>query len=165
MAPEGMDQCWSMNFMCDSLHCGYRFRTLNVIDDFNRELLSTEVDLSLPAQRVIRVLERIIAWRGMPQKLRMDNGPEFISLALADWAEHNRVQLEHIKPGKSTQNSFIERFNRTYRTEVLNMYLFKSLREVREITDTCMNEYNEQRPHDSPGDLIPEEYLASKKQE
>ncbi len=164
--PEAMNQCWSMDFMCDSLHCGHRFRTFNVIDDFNREILAIEVDLSLPAQRVIRVLERIIAWLGMPQKLRMDNGPEFISLALADWAERNRVQLEHIKPGKPTQNSYIERFNRTYRTEVLDMYLFKSLREVREITDNWMNEYNEERPHDSLGiSLLGNIWLARNREE
>ena len=146
--------------MSDSLQCGRRFRTFNVIDDFNREALAIEIDLNLPAPRVIRVLERIIAWRGIPQKLRMDNGPEFVSLALADWAEQQRVELEFIKPGKPTQNSYVERFNRTYRTEVLNMYLFKTLTEVREITDTWLNEYNDERPHDALGDLTPWEYLA-----
>ncbi|HAT8740573.1 TPA: DDE-type integrase/transposase/recombinase, partial [Legionella pneumophila] len=93
--------------------------TFNIVDDFNREVLAIEIDLNLPAQRVIRVLKRVVAWRGLPAKLRMDNGPEFISRALADWAEKNKVQLEFIKPAKPTQNSFIERFNRTYRTEIL----------------------------------------------
>ena len=82
--PATLNQCWSMDFMSDALMCGRRFRTFNVVDDFNREVLAIDVDLSLPAQRVIRVLERIVAWRGLPAKLRMDNGPEFISSTLAD---------------------------------------------------------------------------------
>ena len=95
-----------------------------------------EVDLNLPAPRVIRVLERIIAWRGYPVKLRMDNGPEFISIALADWAEHHSIELEFIKLGTPTQNSYVERFNRTYRDEILNMYVFRNLTEVRELTES-----------------------------
>ncbi len=158
--PAMANQCWSMDFMSDSLFCGRRFRTFNVVDDFNREALAIEIDLSLPALRVTRVLERIAAWRGYPKKLRMDNGPEFISVTLASWAEENDIQLEFIKPGKPTQNSYVERFNRTYRDEVLNMYVFKTLNEVRDITDRWIREYNEERPHDSLGDLTPSEYLA-----
>jgi len=159
--PESINQCWSMDFMSDSLMCGRRFRTFNVVDDFNREALAIEVDLSLPAPRVIRVLERIVMWRGLPAKIRMDNGPEFVSAALAEWADDNQVHLEFIKPGKPTQNSYVERFNRTYRTEVLDMYAFKRLSEVREITDNWLKEYNEERPHDSLGDLTPQEYLVA----
>ena len=114
--------------------CGRRFRTFNVVDDFNREVLAIEIDLGLPAARVIRVLERVIAWRDYPAKLRMDNGPEFILYALTEWAEQHPVTLEFIKPVTPTQNSFIERFNRTYREAVLNMYAFKTLNEVRELT-------------------------------
>jgi len=166
IVPADMNQCWSIDFMSDSLFCGRRFRTFNVVDDYNREALAIEVDLSLPSVRVVRVLERIVAWRGYPVKIRMDNGPEFISVTLADWAEKHDIQLEFIKPGKPTQNSYVERFNRTYRTEVLNMYAFKRLSEVREITDNWIREYNEERPHDSLGDLTPREYLmANSKQE
>jgi putative transposase len=147
--------------MSDSLFCGRRFRTFNVVDDFNREVLAIEIDLNLPAPRVVRVLERIVSWRGYPAKLRMDNGPEFISAALAEWAEEHRVILEFIKPGKPTQNSYVERFNRTYRTEVLDMYVFRTLNEVREITERWMIEYNEERPHESLGDLTPSEFLAA----
>mgnify|MGYP002776329879 FL=1 len=161
--PGAINLCWSIDFMSDALMCGRRFRTFNVVDDFNREVLAIEVDLSLPAQRVIRVLERIVAWRGLPAKLRMDNGPEFISVSLADWAEEHQIQLEFIKPGKPTQNSYVERFNRTYRTEVLDMYAFKTLNEVREITENWMREYNEERPHDSLNDLTPWEYLEKAK--
>jgi len=128
------------------------------VDDFNREVLAIEVDIGLPAERVIRVLERVIAWRGYPNKLRVDNGPEFISQALAQWSEDHDIELEFIQPGKPTQNSYVERFNRTYRDEVLNMYVFKTLSEVRVITERWMSEYNEERPHDSLNDLTLYEY-------
>ena len=157
--PSIINQSWSMDFMSDSLQCGRRFRTFNVVDDFNREALAIEIDLNLPAPRVIRVLERIIAWRGYPKQIRMDDGPEFISTALADWAETHGIHLEFIQPGKPTQNSFVERFNRTYRDEILNMYVFKSLSQVRELTDDWIREYNEERPHESLGNLTPWEYL------
>ncbi len=160
--PAQVNGCWSIDFMSDSLWCGRSFRTFNVLDDFNREALAIEVDLNLPADRVIRTLERVIAWRGYPAKLRMDNGPEFISVKLATWAEENNVTLEFIKPGKPTQNSFIERFNRTYRDEVLDFYVFRRLSEVREITDNWIIEYNEVRPHDSLGKMTPMEYLAAR---
>ena len=156
--PAIMNQTWSMDFMHDALSCGRKFRTFNVVDDFNREALAIEIDLNLPAQRVIRVLDRIALERGYPQMLRMDNGPEFISLALAEWAENKEIKLEFIKPGTPTQNAYIERFNRTYRTEILDFYLFKSLNEVREITDKWVREYNEERPHESLNNLTPEEY-------
>ncbi len=129
---EAINQSWPVDFMHDALVSGRRFRTFNVVDDFNPEALAIEIDLNIPAQRVIRVLDRIIAYRGYPLKLRMDNGPEFISLTLAQWTEDHDVQLEFIQPGKPTQNAFIERFNRTYRTEILNFYLFRTLNEVRE---------------------------------
>ncbi|EMC1356861.1 IS3 family transposase, partial [Salmonella enterica] len=156
--PEALNQSWSVDFMHDALVCGRRFRTFNVVDDFNREALSIEIDLNLPALRVIRVLDRIAASRGYPAMLRMDNGPEFISLALAEWAEQHAVKLEFIQPGKPTQNAFIERFNRTYRTEILDFYLFRTLNEVREITERWVSEYNCERPHESLNNMTPEEY-------
>jgi putative transposase len=144
---------------------GQRFRTFNVLDDFNREALAIEVDTTLPAARVVRVLDRVTAWRGCPAKLRMDNGPEFVSVALADWAERRGVMLEFIQPGKPTQNSFVERFNRTFREEVLDFYVFSRLSEVREITEDWLKQYNEQRPHEALGNLTPSEYLAVKSPE
>jgi putative transposase len=107
-------------------------------------------------------LERIVAWRGYPRELRMDNGPEFITAALAEWSEDHNIYLEFIQPGKPTQNSYVERFNRMYRDEVLNMYVLCTLNEVREITEKWMREYNEERPHDSLDDLTPPEYLATR---
>ena len=156
--PTSANDCWSMDFMSGNLYCGRHFRTFNVIDDYNRELLAIEIDMSLPAQRVIRVLDRIAAYRGYPRRLRQDNGPEFISHILELWAEQHGVKLDFIKPGKPTQNAFIERFNRTYRNEVLDCYLFNSLTEVREITDSWMVDYNYERPHESLNDLPPKKY-------
>lgn len=149
-----------MDFMSDSWFCGRRFRTFNLVGDFNRETLAIEIDLNLPAPRVIRVLERAVAWRGLPGKLRMDNGPELISAALAEWADEHGIKLEFITPGKPTQNLYVERSNRTYRDEILNMYVFRILNEVRELTQYWIREYNEERPHDPLGDLTPWEYLA-----
>ncbi len=148
-----------------SVRYGRRFRTFNVVDDFNREALAIEVDFSLTAERVVRVLERIAAVRGYPLKLRTDNGPEFIAVALADWAEQHGVTLEFIKPGKPMQNGFIERFNRSYREAVLDMFVFQTLNEVREQTATWLKEYNEERPHDSLGDMTPREFLLTKNPE
>jgi putative transposase len=156
--PAQPNQTWSMDFMHDALSTGRKFRTFNIVDDFNREVLAIEIDLNLPAQRVIRVLERVAFERGYPQQLRMDNGPEFISLILANWADEHRIKLEFIKPGTPTQNAYIERFNRTYRTEILDFYLFRNLTEVREITDRWCREYNEERPHESLNNLTPDEY-------
>jgi len=156
--PDGSNHCWSIDFMSDSLWCGRRFRTFNVLDDFNREVLDIEIDLSLPGERVVRVLDQIAFWRGYPLKVRLDNGPEMTSVALSDWAELHGVELMFIQPGKPTQNSYIERFNRTYRNEVLNMYVFRTLREVRQITENWIDQYNRERPHDSLGKLTPVEY-------
>lgn len=153
-----VNSCWSADFMSDSLWDGRRFRTFNVIDDFNREGLAIEVDLNLPAARVIRVLERIAAWRGYPTKLRLDNGPEFIATALAEWAEAKGVELAFIEPGRPMQNGFIERFNGSYRRGVLDLYVFRTLSEVREHTERWLADYNEQIPHDALNDLTPVEY-------
>jgi putative transposase len=158
-ASQRVNECWSADFMSDVLWHGRRFRTFNVVDDFNREGLAIEVDLNLPAERIVRVLERIAAWRGYPQKLRLDNGPELIAIALADWAESHKVQLEFIEPGKPMQNGFIERFNRSYREAVLDMYIFQTLTEVKEQTERWLKDYNEERPHESLGNMTPREYL------
>ncbi len=122
--PEEANICWSADFMSDALSDGRRFGTFNVVDDFNREALEIEIDLSLPSARVTRVLDRIAGIRGLPERLRFDNGPEFTAAAVADWAETNGVELEFIKPGRPMQNGFIERFNRTYREAVLDIYIF-----------------------------------------
>ena len=157
--PESINQCWSVDFMSDARWCGRRFRTFNIVDDYNREALGIEIDLNLPAQRIVRALERITAWCRYPAKLRMDNDPELTSVRLAEWAETNGVHLEFIQPGKPTQNSYIERYNLIYREEALHMYVFSRLSEVREITENWLKEYNEGRPHESLGNMTPIEYL------
>ncbi|SDC37263.1 Integrase core domain-containing protein [Paracidovorax valerianellae] len=144
--------------MSDALWDGRRFRTFNVIDDFSREALAIEVDLNLPAARVIRTLERIAAWRGYPSKLRLDNGPEFVALAMAEWAERKGIALDFIEPGRPMQNGFIERFNGSYRHGVLDMYLFRTLSEVREQPEHWLADYNQQIPHGSLGGLTPAEF-------
>lgn len=121
--PAPCNQMWSADFMQDALWDGRRFRTFNVIDDYNREALAVEIDTGIAAQRVVRILDQIAVWRGLPAKIRFDNGPELTALAVAEWAEENNVELEFIKPGKPMQNGFIERFNRSYREAVLNMYI------------------------------------------
>ncbi len=158
--PESVNRCWSADFMSDALWDGRRFRTFNVIDDHNREALAIEIDTSLPSGRVTRVLDRIAEVRGLPARLRFDNGPEFTAIAVADWAEENQVELEFIKPGRPMQNGFIERFNRTYREAVLDMYIFESLDEVRQKTDEWIEIYNHHRPHASLGGSPPSEFLA-----
>ena len=137
--PETINSCWSLDFMSDSLENGRFFRTFNVLDDFNREALWIEIDLSLPAARVTRVLDMLAVWRGYPAQIRVDNGPEFISHHMAAWAEQHAVKIEFIQPGKPAQNGFVERFNRTYREEVLDAYLFSSLDEARRLQQIgCM---------------------------
>lgn len=159
--PDAVNRCWSMDFMSDVLCHGYRFRTLNVVDDYNREALAIDINGGITAERVTRTLDRVAAWRGYPEMIRIDNGPEFTSAELAAWAQRHQVKLEFIKPGCPYQNSFIERFNRTYREDVLDLYLFETLHEVRQITDDWMQLYNEERPHDALEDMTPKEYLLA----
>jgi putative transposase len=158
VAGEVANTGWSADFMSDALWDGRRFRTFNVLDDFTRECLAIEIDLNLPAARVIRVLDRIAAWRGYPAKLRVDNGPGFIAIAVAEWAEAKGVTLDFIQPGKPMQNGFIERFNGSYRSGVLDMYVFHDLTEVREHSERWRIDYNEHIPHESLNDLTPVEY-------
>ena len=153
--PESINKSWSMDFMSDALVSGRRFRTLNLIDDYNREALAIEIDTSLPSERVIRVLEKVIFWRGKPTQVRVDNGPEFISNKLMQWCEANDIKLVYIQPGKPTQNAYIERFNRSYRKDVLNAYLFYELQQVRVLTYEWMEDYNNNRPHDSLNNQTP----------
>jgi len=120
-----------------------------------REGLTIEIDTSLPGERVVRVLERLCAWRGVPEAIRCDNDSELTSQVFVDWCERMAITLRYIQPGKPNQNAFIERFNRTYREEVLNSYLFEDLDQVREITYDWLIAYNEQRPHDALGGLPP----------
>ena len=158
-APPALNGVWALDFMSDALYDGRRFRTLNVIDEGNREALAVEVGTSLPGGRVVAVLDQLVAIHGAPHAIRCDNGPELVSETLRAWAERRGVALRHIQPGKPNQNAYIERFNRTYRREVLDACLFASLAEVRAETEAWLTTYNTERPHDSLGDVPPHTFL------
>ena len=129
--------------MSDVLLDGRRFRTCNVPDDVNREALAIEVDTHLPALRVIRVLDPMVMWCAYPDTVRVDNGPGFVSAAWAEWADDHGIHLDVIQPGKPTQHSYGERFNRTDRDAVLDRHLFRTLNEVRQITTEWIRQYNQ----------------------
>ena len=133
---------WGIDFMSDSLYSGRRFRTFNVLDEGVREALDIVIDTSIPAARVVRTLDDLVSWRGVPEAIRCDNGPEFLAEVFVAWCERHRIELRYIQPGKPNQNAYVERFNRTYRGDVLNAYLFETLDQVREITKKWLRDYN-----------------------
>ena len=158
VVPSAPDHTWSMDFMADRLTNGRRFRVLNIIDDYNREILRIEPYFSITSERVIRILERVVLENRKPLAIRVDNGPEFIAEVLTKWCYDNSIDLQFIQPGKPMQNGFIERFNRSYRQDVLDANQFSSLFEVRMLSDEFEQDYNFHRPHESLGDLSPVEY-------
>ena len=159
--PTAENQVWSMDFMSDQLVSGKTFRTFNVIDDYNREGLGIEVDLSLPAARVIRTLDRIIEWRGKPSAIRCDNGPEYISQALVAWANAQQITMIYIQPGKPTQNAYIERFNRTVRHEWLDLHEFESIAHAQHLATQWLWQYNNERPNSAIGGVPPRQLLSA----
>ena len=153
--PDAPNVTWSMDFMSDQLSDGRSFRTLNVLDDFNREGLAIEVAASLPALRVIRTLDRIIEWRGKPLNIRVDNGPEYVSGALQTWAQRRGIGLAYIQPGKPQQNAYVERYNRTVRTEWLGQYIWNSIKEAQDYATKWLWTYNNERPNMGIGGITP----------
>jgi len=153
--PVKQNQVWSMDFMSDTLSNGRNIRTFNVIDDYNREGLAIDVDFSLPSARVIRALDQVIEWRGKPDAMRCDNGPEYISKQLINWATDKQITLLYIQPGKPTQNAYIERFNRTARHEWLDLHLFESIEHAQSLATKWLWTYNNVRPHSSIGGIPP----------
>lgn len=150
---------WSMDFMHDTLECGKKVRSLNIMDDFNREILQVDIAASLPAAKVISSLEQLTQWRGKPEKIRVDNGPEFIAQKMRDWCNFQGIELQFIQPGKPTQNSLIERFNRTFRSEFLDVYLFKNIKQMRNYAEIWMWKYNNERPHSALQYMTPRDFL------
>ena len=151
--PDAPNQTWSMDFMADQLADGRSFRTLNVLDDFNREGLGIEVDFSLPAMRVVRSLNQIIEWRGKPDTIRLDNGPEYVSGLLMEWAEKRGIAIEYIQPGKPQQNAYIERYNRTVRHEWLDQNIFETIEEAQDLATQWLWTYNNDRPNMAIGGI------------
>lgn len=159
--PWQRGEAWAMDFMQDTLADGRRFRTLNVLDIVTRECLAIEVDISLPGQRVVRVLEQLVAWHGAPKQITIDNGPEFAGQALDAWAYANNVTLDFIEPGKPSQNGHLESFNGKFRDECLNVHWFASLPHARDIIYTWKEAYNHERPHSALGQLAPAAFAQS----
>jgi putative transposase len=159
--PTRANQVWTMDFTRDSLASGRKFRTLNLMDGFTREAPRIEVDTSLPGLRVVRMLEEVQQVRGVPEAIQVDNGAEFISRAVDQWAYAHGVALHFIEPGKPVQDAFIESFNGKFRDECLNQNWFVSLNDARQIIEAWRVDYNTVRPHSSLGYLTPEEFAAS----
>jgi putative transposase len=144
---------WSMDFMRDSLFQGKPFRAFNVIDDFNREALNITIAKSITCERVIMELEQLISWCGRPQCLRVDNGPEFIAHALEEWCKEEQIELRHIQKGSPSQNAYVERFNRTFREDILDPNTFITAGQAQARANDWMWTYNNFRPHESLNNL------------
>lgn len=162
--PASANTTWSMDFMHDTLINGRKVRILNIIDDFNRQALAVEAGYSHSGHTVVNTLEALITFRGKPSEIRCDNGPEFISHKLVDYCNQTGIKLKYIQPGKPTQNAYIERFNRSYREDILDAYLLESLDQLRELSESWMNNYNELHPHQSLNYLSPLKYLQLNQQ-
>ena len=149
---------WAMDFIQDSLWSGRKFRTLSIVDTFTRECMAVEADTSIPSQRAVMILERIAAWKGLPDSIRVDNGPEFISKTLDEWAYRNHLKLDFIRPGKPTENAYVESFHGKFRDECLSMNYFTDIQEARRKLEEWRIEYNTFRPHSSLKMKTPEAF-------
>jgi putative transposase len=159
--PERLNARWSMDFMQDRFGLGRKFRTFNLVDEFSRECPAIEVDTSIRAARVIRVLDRVADERGLPGEILVDNGTEFTSRALDTWAHERGVKLHFIRPGKPNDNPYIESFNGKFRDECLNENWFTTLRDARFTIETWRRDYNQVRPHSSLDNMTPEEFATA----
>ncbi|MDH4910066.1 IS3 family transposase [Xanthomonas euvesicatoria] len=154
------NQVWSMDFVADALFDGRRFRALTVVDNFTKESLAIEVNQNLKGEDVVAVMERLRYQRDLPQRIQTDNGSEFISMVMDRWAYDNGVTMDYSRPGKPTDNPFIESFNGSFRDECLNMHWFLSLDDAREKIENWRVDYNHFRTHSSIGDVPPAEFAA-----
>jgi putative transposase len=159
--PRGANETWSMDFMADQLFRGQRFRILTLVDNFTRESLAIRVGQRLTGDHVVETLEQVAKTRGMPKTIRIDNGPEFISKSLDWWAYFNGVELDFSRPGKPTDNAYIESFNGRLRQECLNENWFLTLEDAQQRMDIWRQDYNEQRPHSALGQRTPTEFANS----
>ena len=158
--PDKPNQVWSMDFVMDALCNGRRLKILTLVDDFTKEALDLVVAHSICGEHVVRILDAVAQFRGYPAAVRTDQGPEFTSKALDQWAYKNGVQLKLIQPGKPTQNAYIESFNGKFRDECLNEHWFEDLPHARKEIAQWRQDYNEVRPHQSLNYQTPAEYAA-----
>lgn len=156
--PIGPNEQWSLDFVSDALMNGRRIRVLTIVDLWDRSSPAIEVDVSLPGQRVVRVLDKLRLQGRLPHRLRTDNGPEFTGKALDAWAQEHGVQLEFIRPGRPMDNGHIESFNGRLRDECLNQNAFLSLADARDTLERWRRDYNRERPHSALGWMTPEEF-------
>ena len=154
-----------MDFMTDICSHGRKIRTLNILDIYARECLRIEVARSWPSQKVISVLDRIALERSLPERIIIDNSPEYIAKVLKEWAKRNQVALNYITPGKPMENGYIESFNGKFREECLNQNWFQNIKEASIIAEQWREDYNNNRPHSALGYLTPKEYLRQKEEE
>ena len=155
--PSGPDEAWSMDFVADQLANGMRFRALTVVDVFTREALAIEVGQRLKGEDVVATLDRVTRDRRKPRYLFVDNGSEFSGRMLDLWAYHHKVRIDFSRPGKPTDNSYVETFNGSLRDECLNVHWFESLGQAREIIEAWRQDYNESRPHMALAEASPRE--------
>ena len=154
------NESWSMDFMSDELYNGQRIKLLTLVDNFTRESLAIEVADRFGGQRLVEVLMGVVQEKGLPKSIRVDNGPEFTSKILDQWAYLNGVELDFIRPGKPTDNALIEAFNGRLRQECLNESWFLSLEDAREKVEEWRQYYNWERPHGSLGNVPPVEFAG-----
>jgi putative transposase len=157
--PDRPNQHWSMDFVQDRLTSGRKIRALTIVDNFSRECPNIEVDTSLGGRRVVRVLERLVERSGAPEAITIDNGTEFDSKVMDEWAFKRKVRLDFIRPGKPNENAYGESFNGRFRDECLNENLFESVDHARNTIEDWRIDYNEERPHSSLGNLTPKEFI------
>lgn len=158
--PEAANEHWSIDFVSDQLATGQRFRVLTAVDHFTRECLCAEAGFHLRSESVTRALDAVLAERGKPKVITLDNGTEFTASHFDGWAHRLGVQLDFIAPGKPVQNAYIESFNGKLRDECLNQHWFNSLDQAREVLAAWREDFNKTRPHSSLGDVAPEAFRA-----
>lgn len=157
--PEMLNECWSMDFMSDVLTDGRKVRVFNIIDDCNREALAIDVGLNYPARQVVETLEQLEQEIGLPQYIRCDNGPEFISKVFMNWCQSKHIEIKYTQPGKPMQNGYVERFNRFYREDILDAYYFNDIHQLRILSENWREDYNMNHPHDSLAKKSPREFM------
>lgn len=161
-SPVKLNHTWSIDFMSDALTNGRRFRVLNIIDDYNREALCTAAAISIPAERLVKHVQELVMERGKPEIIRTDNGPEFISKGFSLYCKANGITIQYIQPGKPAQNAYIERFNKTFREDVLDAYLFESIEQVNYQAYKWQLDYNQNHPHKSLNGMSPWLFIGEK---